>query len=228
VRLRAATWADKVAGTLLKEWLAPMGVEEFVAEYVGRRPWARASAAGGAAEALTWQTLDRVLGGADDVLVVNGGRTLPVPAPRTLAEARGLMARGLGFVVRRAERHDEQLAALATAFACDFPGEVHIQLFVTASGTSGFGWHYDFEDVFIVQTAGTKDYYFRDNTVDRHTPRGCQPDFRVVRAETSPLATSRLWPADWLYLPSRWWHAARCVEDSLSMSIGVFPSARTG
>jgi hypothetical protein len=27
---------------------------------------------------------------------------------------------------------------------------------------------------------------------------------------------------DWLYVPARWWHVAKCVEDSLSISLGVF------
>jgi ribosomal protein L16 Arg81 hydroxylase len=35
--------------------------------------------------------------------------------------------------------------------------------------------------------------------------------------------TARLHAGDWLYLPVRWWHAARCVEHSLSMSIGIYP-----
>jgi hypothetical protein len=26
-----------------------------------------------------------------------------------------------------------------------------------------------------------------------------------------------------LYIPAFWWHVARCIEDSLSISVGVFP-----
>ena len=32
---------------------------------------------------------------------------------------------------------------------------------------NSYGWHHDFEDVFIAQTAGVKDDYFRANTVAR-------------------------------------------------------------
>jgi ribosomal protein L16 Arg81 hydroxylase len=81
------------------------------------------------------------------------------------------MARGIGVVIRRAERNHPDLAALAAAFVRNLPGEVHLQLFVTPAGTNNFGWHYDVEDVFIVQTAGAKDCYFRENTVDRDRPR---------------------------------------------------------
>ena len=41
------------------------------------------------------------------------------------------------------------------------PGTPQVQVFATPAGTHGFGWHYDLEDVFIAQTAGMKDYYFR-------------------------------------------------------------------
>jgi 50S ribosomal protein L16 3-hydroxylase len=129
-------------------------------------------------------------------------------------------------VIRRAERNDPALADLAAAFAADLPGTINVQLFVTRAGTNGFGWHYDFEEVFIVQTAGVKDYYFRENTVDRDTPLGTQPNFEKFRDERGPLRTARLCAGDWLYIPSRWWHMARCQEDSLSISIGVLPAGR--
>ena len=53
----------------------------------------------------------------------------------------------------------------------------------------GFSWHYDFEDVFIAQTDGAKEYFFRENTVDLQT-RGGQPDFTRVRDEVTPIASS--------------------------------------
>jgi len=68
-----------------------------------------------------------------------------------------------------------------------------------------------------------KDYYFRANTVDPASPVGSQPDFSLIRKERSPLATARLLPGDWLYIPARWWHVALPAEDSLSISLGVFP-----
>lgn len=77
------------------------------------------------------------------------------------------MASGVGLVARRAVQQDADVAALASDLARDVPGETHVQLFVTPAGTHGFGRHYDFEDVFIVQTPGAKDCYFRANTVDR-------------------------------------------------------------
>jgi 50S ribosomal protein L16 3-hydroxylase len=205
---------------MLSEWLRPTPVEEFVNDVLGRLPHARPGAAGPALPLFSFENLGSILGSGvtPDLLVVAGGRHVDRPPPRTLTQARALMAEGLGFVIRRGERHDPGLAQLARDFARDLPGEVHLQLFVTPGGTQGFGWHWDFEEVFIAQT---EDYYFRDNTVDRHTPFGAQPDFERFRQEHTPLHTARLLPGDWLHIPARWWHMAKCLEDSLSISVGV-------
>jgi 50S ribosomal protein L16 3-hydroxylase len=81
------------------------------------------------------------------------------------------------------------------------------------------------KQVFIIQTAGRKEYYFRRNTVDPVPLRGAQPDFSRVREERTPLMACTLLPGDWLYLPRGYWHVAQPREASLSISIGIFPNA---
>jgi 50S ribosomal protein L16 3-hydroxylase len=211
---------------MLAQWLAGTSVATFVQEHLQRQPFAAAGTATSALPLFDWDALDRVLGSdpAPDVLVAARGRTLDVPAPRDAERTRKLFRDGLGIVVRRAENHDTGLAALARSFAGDLPGKVTIQLFVTPAQTQGFGWHYDFEDVFIAQTVGVKSYYFRPNTVDPDAPLGSQPDFTKYMGESSPMHNARLIAGDWLYIPARWWHVALCEEDSLSISLGVLPS----
>jgi 50S ribosomal protein L16 3-hydroxylase len=103
------------------------------------------------------------------------------------------------------------------------PGEVHVQLYLTPGGSNSYGWHFDFEDVFIAQTAGVKDYYLRANTVARDAILGDRLDFSSIARETSPLFAARLVPGDWLYVPATWWHLVKCVEQALSISVGVMP-----
>jgi len=210
---------------MLHEWLTPVAVAAFVRLYWRKQPYARPDAAHRAVPLLGWDTLERVLADETppDVLVVTRGKVLETPTPRALSEVYALMRQGIGLVIRHAEQHDLGLAQLATSFGQDLSGEVHIQLFVTPAGTHSFGWHYDFEDVFIAQTTGVKEYFLRENTVDRHSARGTCPDFERFHEEISLLATVRLLPGDWVYIPSRWWHVAKCIEDSLSISVGVFP-----
>ncbi|HVT06203.1 MAG TPA: cupin domain-containing protein [Polyangia bacterium] len=210
---------------MLSEWLAPDDVRSFLATHFHSAPFARPAAAAGALAALEWSTLDRILRSEQplDIMTVRAGELQPVPPPRSLDEARALMRAGISVVVRGAERHDPGLRAVAAGFEAALPGEVHIQVYATPGGTNSYGWHYDFEDVFIAQTAGAKDYYFRQNTVARDTVLGDRLDFTCIRRETSPIYQSRLIAGDWLYIPSTWWHLVKCAQDSLSISVGVMP-----
>jgi hypothetical protein len=213
---------------MLRRWLEPLEVDGFLRTHLGALPYARPGSAVGAVPLFDWHVLDAVLAARPfpDVLVANAGRLADVAQPRHVSDVRALMKAGLGVVIRRAECHDAQLAQLARAFADDLPGTVHVQLYVTPAGTQTFGWHFDQEHVFVVQTQGTKDYYFRENTVTQGELAG-DPDFSAIRGETSPMFSARLLPGDWLYIPARWWHLVRSVEDALSISIGVVPSEET-
>lgn len=215
---------------MLPAWLAPDDASWFEANHLGRLPCARPGAAMDAVPLLDWQTLEGVLGSGLplDVLTVARGEVVPVPRPRSRTEVARLMQAGVSVVVRAAEAHDEALARLAERFEEVLPGEVHVQLYATPAGTNSYGWHYDFEDVFIAQTAGAKDYYFRANTVAADAVLGDTLDFTCFREERSPLMSARLVAGDWLYLPRRWWHLVRCVEDSLSISIGVMGPTELG
>lgn len=209
---------------MLRRWLASMPLSDFVARHLGRLPHAQPGTATCAVPCFDWDVLERVLASRPpDVLVAARGRLVEVPPPRDLGDVRRLMRAGLGLVIRKSERQDPALAQLAREFALDLPGELHIQLYVTPAGTHTFGWHYDWEDVFIAQTVGTKDYHFRDNTVASDVPFSTRPDFSSIRRETSPMFGALLIPGDWLYIPRRWWHLVRSLEDSLSISVGVVP-----
>ena len=172
---------------MIGEWLGPLDRARFAADdnatadrNAGNdrelQPYALAGAGSSLVGLLGWDTFGRVLGSSLplDVLTVAGGRLVDVPQPRSAADVQRLMRLGPGVstVVRASELHDAGLAALAAAFAAALPGQVHIQLYATPAGTHSYGWHYDFEDVFIAQTMGAKDYFFRPNTVARHTRLG--------------------------------------------------------
>lgn len=210
---------------MLRRWLGGDSIEAFVAGQLGAEAWARPSVGGLDRGALDWYGLERLLAARDpapDTLVVSRGARLPVRAPNDLRELVAMFEAGIGVAMRRTERCVPELRAVAQAFARDLPGVVHVQVFATPAGTHGFGWHYDDEDVFILQTEGVKDYYFRANTV---MPEVSASDARFDRFydEASPLQTARLEPGDVLYLPARWWHMAICREDALSISVGVRP-----
>jgi len=204
------------------DWVSAL-TRDFFATHFARLPYARPAGAAAAAPLFDWPTLDRVLPAAADVLTVAAGGLVDAPAPRSAADVQRLMRDGVSTVVRASERHDDALAALARRFGAAVAGEVHVQLYATPAGTNSYGWHYDFEDVFIAQTRGAKDYFFRANTVARETRLGEPLDFRCIRQETSQLMGSQLVAGDFLYIPRRWWHFVKCSEDALSISVGIMP-----
>jgi hypothetical protein len=201
-------------------WLGPTTLEEFRRTTLARTPIARPATVAEPSALLDWDVVDHVLRAepGPDVLVVARGHRLPLPAPRSVAELRNYMTTGIGVCVRDAERCHPQLAVLAAEFTATV-GRARIQLFITPRGTHGFGWHYDDEDVFIAQTAGVKEYWFRANTVAQQR---AHPDaFARYHDESSAMCAAELIAGDFLYLPSRWWHMAVCREDALSISVGV-------
>ena len=207
--------------SFLARWLGDLPLATFHAEYLQRAAIARPGTVDPAL--LDHARLARILVAdpGPDVLVVARGENLPFPPPRELIELRAYFRMGIGLAMRRTERCLPEIREIADSFA--ELGTSHVQMFVTPGGTHGFGWHYDDEDVFIAQTAGVKDYYFRPNTVS-DVP-ACAEAFARFHAETSPLYSATLRAGDFLYIPARWWHMAQCKEDALSISVGVFTSA---
>ena len=206
----------------MEEWLEDESVDAFLARHFQKAPFARPSAATSAIPLLDWSVVERLLAQpvTPDMLVVRNGRLLD-PAPATFAELRALFASGYSLVLRRTERHDPSLAALARAFAPRLEGDVSIQLYLTPKGFHSFGWHYDCEDVFIAQTLGTKEYFLRANSVNPAPTLDAMPRDMHFERETSPTVASTLIAGDWLYVPRGWWHVARALEESMSISIGI-------
>jgi 50S ribosomal protein L16 3-hydroxylase len=208
----------------LAQWLHPVDVRKFISLHLGRKPFARPGAAASVIERCSWDLLDGLLRrGPNDVLVVSHGQLREDPSPRSLIELRTLFRRGIGLAIRSPESVSTHIEEVAREFAQDLPGEQRLIIFATPAHTHGFGWHYDAEDVFIVQTEGDKEYFLRRNTITNMPTRGFQSDFKHYREETSPLIACRLLPGDWLYVPKGYWHLAISHKDSLSLSIGVFP-----
>jgi 50S ribosomal protein L16 3-hydroxylase len=211
---------------MIASWLQPMTMAEFQREHFQRAPLARPSSARGAVDRLTWGTLESLLEAEPELLVVKNGKVLE-ERPRSTEEAIALFRGGTSLVLRHCEHNDEGLHRLAAAVGAELEGDVTIHVFVTPTGFHSFGWHYDCEDVFIVQTYGSKEYFLRRNTVNPYPTIDAMPRDMQYERETSPATATTLLPGDWLYIPRGWWHVARCIESSLSISIGVLaPNAR--
>lgn len=207
-------------------WLGSSSFAAFMSTQWRSIPYAESQSATETVGLFTSETVERLLEthGPVDALVVRNGKLLSQHAPRSAADLRDLLGDGCSLVLRHAERTDPALAGLAEAVSVRLDGVVAIQLYVTPKGYHSFGWHYDAEDVLIVQTAGTKEYLIRQNTVNPHPVLAGMPVDQQFEKETSQAVSScTLEVGDWLYIPSGWWHMARAEQNSLSISIGVLP-----
>ena len=214
---------------MIRAWLAETPFETFLAEHFQREPFVSASTAGDAVPLLGWDTIDGLLATHPDVIVVRNGRPLPEATPPGADAARALFHEGYSLVIRGCEDRDPGLRTLADSIGRELEGEVAVQAFATPGGFQSFGWHSDCEDVFIVQTEGVKDYQLRRNTVNPWPTIDAMPRDMQFAKETSPqVIACTLVAGDWLYIPWGWWHVARGVEDSLSLSIGVLSPAARG
>jgi ribosomal protein L16 Arg81 hydroxylase len=163
-----------------------------------------------------------------DLLVIRDGRRCPGDAPHNVPALQRLEREGCTSLVRHAERHSAALSQLAAAFGETFRSPVNVHMYFTPPGRFGFSWHYDAEDVFIVQTSGEKDYLLRKNTVNPWPLEETLPVDMKYERELMPLSRVRLRAGDLLYIPCGYWHraeAAATVETCISLAIGVMSPA---
>lgn len=212
----------------LQRLLGQLSKQQFSAEYLHRLPFARANGADEITSLASWEVLGRILEQQADVMVVKQGTQRVSHDPRNLQEARQLCDEGYTILVRHAEQHDAGLKQLADSFQRDFHAPVDVHLYVTPAGTHGFSWHYDAEDVFIIQTAGVKEYSLRKNTVNPWPLVETIPQNMRYERELMPMMRVELRAGDWLYVPCGYWHkgdAAAGREAAISLAVGVLSPA---
>lgn len=207
----------------VRSWTETDSFNDFVQTAYRRSPYAEAGTAEGAKSLLSVDTVcTLVTSGADlDALVVRNGRLLSQTPPASLDDLKMLLANGCSLVLRNVQRHESGLAELARVVEDTLQGTVAVQLYITPKGHHSFGWHYDAEEVIILQTEGTKEYFLRENTVNpRPTPETMPRDMQFER-ETTDISSCTLVAGDWMHIPSGWWHMAKAYDHSLSISIGL-------
>jgi ribosomal protein L16 Arg81 hydroxylase len=210
---------------MIERLLGTISAQQFLAEFYQRVPFALTGAARELVPLGSWEILGQILAqGEPDLMVVRSNERWPGEPPRSLDVARALVADGYTLLARHAERHIPALAEWAAAFSQDFVGAVNIHLYCTPESHFGFGWHYDAEEVFIVQTTGSKEYSLRKNTVNPWPVPQMFPDDLRYEREIMPLMRCRLQAGDWLYIPSGYWHMGRAEEEAISLAIGVMPT----
>jgi ribosomal protein L16 Arg81 hydroxylase len=207
--------------------LAKSETPHFLENYFQRLPFTKSVASADCLAYGTWESLTKIIASPGaDVMVVRQNQRYAGSPPANTAEAQSLVAEGYTLLVRHAELHHPELGEFARGLAADFAAPINIHVYCTPASKVGFSWHYDAEEVFIVQTTGVKEYFLRKNSVNPWPIEETLPrDMRYER-EIMPLMKVVLAAGDWLYIPSGYWHYGAAQEAAISLSIGVAP--RTG
>ena len=212
---------------VIEQLLGNIPRSTFFEQHFLRLPFSLPGTAASFAPLGSWETIDVILSQPEpDVMIVKEGRRRTdgdrVPTPE---EARKLHAEGYTLLVRHAERHHSGLGALARSFAQEFAAPVDVHLYCTPGNQHGFGWHYDAEDVFILQTLGSKEYSLRKNTVNPWPLAETLPQDMRFERELMPVMKCLLKAGDWLYIPNGYWHRAVAPEPSISLAVGLMTPA---
>jgi 50S ribosomal protein L16 3-hydroxylase len=215
----------------LQQLFSGASLKVFVDEYLHRLPLALPDVAEGFRSWASWDTVGQLATTTGvDVLLVRDGETLRLEADGSLASLQNYCSGGWTIRMRNVQQHSEAIGGLAASFKETFRGSVNVHLYVTPSGHRGLGWHYDAEDVFILQTAGAKEYLLRKNTVHPWPLEETMPENLRYERELMPLSRVMLDAGDLLYIPCGYWHRTESPQGSagaaISLAVGIMsPSA---
>lgn len=204
-----------------------MPLQDFLENTFQRQPFSLPDRARPFEHLLDWDVVREVIEAKRSFLrIIKDGRMVLDDARCGFDEALGYYREGCTLLLRYAERSHAGLAELAGEFTGGFHTPVDIQAYCTPAGEQAFLWHYDVEEVFILQTRGAKAYEIRPNTVHPNPLLNSIPDDLQYERERTPLKVGALIAeGDWLYIPSGWWHIARTQAESMHLSVGLLPTA---
>jgi 50S ribosomal protein L16 3-hydroxylase len=215
--------------TLLERLLHPVSLSEFYGQYLFKEPFAQPCSGSKYRGLLSWEMLYGIVERHNNCWLPRQGR-LPheiqnTPGKLKFSAAVEAYKEGRTILVRHAESANSQIQNIAEDFEKHFGAPIDVQLYYTPEGQQGFDWHYDLEDVFIIQSVGSKEFHLKRNTVSSFPFDVKAMKDHFFREPPSKEIHCSLEAGDFLYIPAGWWHRARATTDSAHLSIGVLTSS---
>jgi cupin superfamily protein len=186
------------------------------------------------AEILSWNALRHLIDsgeyprGQDHFRIAN--ESIPLAPDRwtnggeaDIAKLEACLAEGNSLIITHIEPFVPPLAALCADIKSRLKEQVYAGVIVTSGKDGAFKLHYDFEDLIIVQTEGTKRWQIFGPAVPnpiRGIPKQSAP-------ENAPIFDEVLEPGDILFVPAGNWHHCE-AGPGRSVHLGIFILPPTG
>ena len=228
----------------LASLLAPMSVDEFLAEYRGRKPLHIQGAADKFANVMSWDSLSALINqtsiwsSASLQLVMDGNRVSPpdycapaagrdggqVMMPDT-DRVRQWLQRGASLLLNDIDHLSSGLKSAAASLEAGLGGKVQCNLYCSWKAHPGFGSHYDTHEVFAVHIAGEKVWRMYEcptPDVIRHAHFMNDEDAFHEKNKGKLTDEITLKPGDLLYIPRGWYHDALAKsEATIHVAMGL-------
>nr|WP_295902254.1 cupin domain-containing protein [uncultured Bdellovibrio sp.] len=214
--------------SILEELLSPIPFSMFSQEYIAKeRPFAAPEKALFMKNCISWFMLQEILENRhSDCWLPMQGKLPEDSALNTGTLSKEQFLHGFKnnrtLLVRHAEHAHPVTRMIAYDFQSFFQCPIDLQVYCTPAQQEGFEWHYDLDDVFVIQTFGEKEFRLRKNTTTpRPLDRKASQREYFLREPPAPEIRCWLKAGDWLYIPAGYWHKAQAMTDSIHLSIGV-------
>lgn len=230
----------------LDDLLFPISPEEFRAEYVGRKPLhVPAAADGRKADVLTWAAFNGLLG--QNTLWTSANLRLmrnyvavppdqychPVPSPQGEVlrpwppKVEVFLSGGASLIANDILGAHEPLTRVGVILSRTFAANIGANIYCSFQGVQAFGTHFDYHDVVVIQTEGTKVWNLYEGRADNPV-ESLVDDANTRRwfeQTRGPLMTQVTMQAgDVLYLPRGCYHDALATEGpSLHVTFAITP-----
>jgi ribosomal protein L16 Arg81 hydroxylase len=221
------------------DFIAPMAVETFVADYFGKRP-VHIRGASPRSGLLSMERLEQLLAvrphwtEQNIKLILNsrpiaGEHFMDAKGATRLADPAKVemfLRMGASLVGDHVEAIEPVVRGATAMLSRQFAGTAGANVYCSFQGIRAFASHCDLHEVFAVQIEGEKVWQIYENRADApvETIQGPDAQGTIDRAKGRVMMTVTMQPGDLLYIPRGFFHDALASSDaSLHLTFGVEP-----
>ena len=205
--------------------LSPFSSEEFINSYWGRKALYIPGNSDKFENLFNWETVNDLLFSNRNYLgcrLLYEKKGLPSSSFDNLDE---WLEKGATLVINHVNKIDPLVDKFQAVLSYELNAHININAYMSYPAKQGFDNHFDFHDVFIVQTEGEKDWFIFEPT--RTYPIHKQPNQdKGDPPDSKPYLKCKLSPGDVIYIPRGHWHYAVANTPSIHLTVG--PESRTG